>query len=228
MDKENNDAARDQKIDELVEKQTQLDNICHEIFLTLLAYKRLRFNELHRALKKFGTDISKPALLEHLRHLIKKKLVKRKREGEQNVSYGLTEEICALIHVSQEDMARWLEVLTKSENLPAKLRSIQFDMKTYYKNMTEKQLDQETDHDLDDTLALSLFELKTMIGYDLKIDKHESDADFWKFIGNPLYRIHERRIAEKCRESDEYKQKLFEKMETLIEELRSDKSLRKS
>jgi len=227
MDKENGDAARDKKIDELVEKQTQLDGICREIFLTLLAYKRLRFNELHRSLKKFGTNISKPALLEHLRHLIKKKLIKRKREGDQNVSYGLTEEIIFLTDVSEEDLKNWLSIL-ENESRPEKVRPIKSDTREYYRKLTEPELNKETDRDLNNTLALNLFELKTMITYDLKIDKHESDAEFWKFIGNPLCRMHERTIAEKCRESDEYRQKLFEKMETLINELRSDRSRHKS
>lgn len=65
----------------------------------------------------------------------------------------------------------------------------------------------------------------TLIGYDLKINKHESDTYFWKFVGNPLCRMHERTIAEKCRESDENKKKLFEKIENMLNELRSKKSL---
>jgi DNA-binding HxlR family transcriptional regulator len=136
-----------------------------------LAYKRLRFNELHRSLKKFGTDISKPALLEHLRHLIKKKLVKRKRKGDQNVSYGLTEEIISLMHVSEDDLKNWLDVF-KNESLPEKLGPMKLDAKEYYRKLTETELYKEIDRDLNDTLALNLIELKTMIGYDLKIDKH--------------------------------------------------------
>jgi DNA-binding HxlR family transcriptional regulator len=226
MNDEVDDAAKNKRIDELSMKAFELDDICKEIWLTLLAKERLRFSELHRSLEKLGTDISKPSLLEHLDHLIKQKLITRKVEGFQNVSYGLTEEIYSLIHVSQEDIEEWLEVLENDEGLPAKLRSIEFDMNAYYRKMTEKQLDQETDRDLDDTLALGLFELKNLISYDLKIDKKESDADFWKFIGNPLYRTHERTIVEKCRESDRYKEKLFDKMQTMINELRSHKTLR--
>jgi len=32
-----------------------------------------------------------------------------------------------------------------------------------------------------------------------------------KFIGNPLYRIHEKTIEEKCRDGEKYRKKLFEK-----------------
>lgn len=81
--------------------------------------------------------------------------------------------------------------------------------------------------DLSDTLGLSLFELKTFIGYDLKVNRFKSNADFWNFVGNPLYRMHEKSIAEKCRDSESYRRLLFEKIDVLIEELRSDKNLRK-
>lgn len=155
--------------------------------------------------------------------MIKQKLITRKEESFQTVTYGLTEEIYSLIHVSQRNIAEWLGVFEKNENLPAKLRPIRLDMKEYYNKMTEKQLDQETGSDLKNALALNLFELKTMIDYDLKIDKHESDADFWKFIGNPLCRMYERSVAEKCRKSDKYRKQLFKQMDTLIDQLRHNK-----
>jgi len=220
MDKEAEDAARDRKIDELSMKALKLDDVCHEIFLTLLAKKRLRFNELHRQLKKFGTDVSKPTLNDHLKHLSTQKLIKRRREGAR-VSYGLTEEISELLDVS-EDVARWINALEKSGRFK-ELRPYKWN--EYYGKLTEKQLDQAIDRDLRDTLSLTLFELKTFINYDLKIDKHESNAAFWNFVGNPLYRMHERGIVEKCRESDEYRKRLFEKMEALIKELRSGKGI---
>jgi DNA-binding HxlR family transcriptional regulator len=226
IDKENEDLVHDQKIDEILKKHAQLDDVCREIFLTLQAYERLRFNELRKYLKKFGTDLSKPVLIDHLNHLIKQKLISRKRKGSQNVSYGLTEEIYSLTHESPEDLAEWLEVLEDDKGLPEDLKSIDFDVKAYFEKMSEKQLDQETDRELKTTLALCLFELKNLIGYDLKIDKQESDAAFWNFIGNPFYRMHERIIAETCRESERYKDKLFEKIATMINQLRSHKSLR--
>jgi len=52
-----------------------------------------------------------------------------------------------------------------------------------------------------------LHELKAVIDYDLKIKEKESDTEFWKFIGNPLYRLFERSIAEKCRNSSEQRQR---------------------
>ena len=225
MGKENEDSVRDQKIDELIKKHKELDDLCVEIFFTLMAYKRLRFNQLHRCLKKFGTDISKPSLLDHLKHLKKQKLISRKREGFQNVSYGLTDEINSLLNIPEEDIKKWVENSIEGKNLPKKLRLLPFDAKEYYDRLSEKQLDEAIDKDLNSVLTHNLFELQTFINYDLKLGKPERDAAFWNFVGNPLYRMLERSIVENCRNSEKYRKRLFEKIDALINELRPDKEL---
>lgn len=225
MGKENEDSVRDQKIDELIKKHKELDDICVEIFFTLMAYKRLRFNQLHKYLKKFGTSISKPSLIAHLKHLKKQKLISRKREGFQNVSYGLTDEINSLLNIPEEDIKKWVENFTEGKNLPKKFRFLPFDAKEYYGKLSEKQLDEAIDKDLNRVLTQNLFELKTFITYDLKLDKPERDAVFWNFVGNPLYRMLEKSIEENCRNSEKYRKKLFEKIDALINELRPDKEL---
>jgi len=225
MGKENEDSVRNQKIDELIKKHKELDDLCVEIFFTLMAYKRLRFNQLHRYLKKFGTDISKPSLIDHLKHLKKQKLISRKREGFQNVSYGLTDEINSLLNIPEEDVRKWVENSIEGRNLPKKLRLLPFDPKEYYDRLSEKQLDEAIDKDLNTVLTQNLFELKTFINYDLKLDKPERDAVFWNFVGNPLYRMLEKGIVENCRNSEKYRKKLFEKIDALINELRPDKEL---
>jgi DNA-binding HxlR family transcriptional regulator len=226
MGKENEDAVHDQKIDEILEKHKKLDDICREIFFTLQAYKRLRFNELHRYLKMFGTDISKPSLIDHLNHLKKQKLISRKNEGFQNVSYGLTDEINSLLNLPEEDIKKWVEDVIEEKNLPKKLRLLKpFDAKEYYGKLSEKQLDEAIDKNLNTVLTQNLFELKTFINYDLKLDKPASDAVFWNFVGNPLYRMLEKSIVEDCRNSEEYRKKLFEKIDVLIKEIRPDREL---
>jgi DNA-binding HxlR family transcriptional regulator len=226
MDKENEDAVHDQKIDEILEKHKKLDDVCIEIFFTLQAYKRLRFNELHRYLKMFGTDISKPSLIDHLNHLKKQKLISRKNEGFQNVSYGLTDEIVSLLDLPEEDIKKWFENFIEERNLPKKLRLLKpLDVREYYSRLSEKQLDEAIDKDLNMVLTQNLFELKTFVNYDLKLDRPESDAVFWNFVGNPLYRMLEKGIVEDCRNSEKYRKKLFEKIDALINELRPDKEL---
>jgi DNA-binding HxlR family transcriptional regulator len=225
MDKENEDSVHDRKIDEILKKHAQLDDICREIFLTLQAYKRLRFSELHRYLSKFGTDISNQALLGHLDHLKKQKLISRKDEGFQNVSYGLTDEINSLLNLPEEDIKKWVAILMDDEKLPKEFRSQPFDPKEYYSRLSEKELDEKADKDINTVLTHNLFELKTFINYDLQLDRPESDATFWNFIGNPLYRIREKSIVKDCRNSEKYREKLLGKIGTLINELRPDKEL---
>jgi DNA-binding HxlR family transcriptional regulator len=214
---------RDKKIDEILEKHRKLDDICIEIFFTLQAYKRLRFNELHRRLKMFGTDISKPALIDHLKHLRKQKLISRRHEYFQNVSYGLTDEIVALLTVPEEEIKKRIERLIDDKDLPKHLRRIKIDPKEFYSKMSAKQLNEIVIKDLDGVITQNLFELKSFVNYDLKIEKTQSDAEFWSLVGNPLYRMLEKSIVEKCRDSEEYRKMLFEKIEILITALRPDR-----
>ena len=225
MNEKIDDNERDKKIDELSKKHAQLDDICKEIFLTLWAYQKLRFNALLKTLNKYGVKISQPTLKEHLRHMIAKELVIRKVEGFQNVSYSLTVEVSSLLKVSEEDVKGWLEARRNAKNLPERLKSLKMNRKELFQRFTDTQLDEMAVKDLSDTLSLSLHELKIFIQYDLEKGRFESDAAFWKFVGNPLYRMHEKSVAENCRASEEYKKRLFEKIDLLINELRSDKEL---
>jgi DNA-binding HxlR family transcriptional regulator len=220
MGKENEDSVRDHKIDEILKKHKELDDLCVEIFFTLMAYERLRFNDLHRTLKKFGTDISKPSLIDHLNHLKKQKLISRKRGDFQNVSYGLTDEINSLLNLPEEDIKERVEDFIEGKSLPKKFRLLPFDEKEYYCKLSEKQLDEEIDKDLNNVLTQNLFELKTFINYDLRLDKPERDAVFWQFVGSPLYRMLEKSIEENCRNSERYRKRLFERIDVLINELR--------
>jgi hypothetical protein len=117
---------------------------------------------------------------------------------------------------------QWLESLHNE-----RLRLLKITLKEFLQKFTDKQLDELAIKDLSDSLTQSLYELKSIIQHDLEIDRFESDAVFWKFVGNPIYRMHERGLAEKCRDSDMYKKMLFEKNDLLINELRSDKELLK-
>jgi DNA-binding HxlR family transcriptional regulator len=224
MDKENEDSTRNQKINELIKKHKNLDDICVDIFFTLMAYKRLRFNELHRYLIKFGNGISKQSLIEHLKHLKKQKLISRKHEGFQNVTYGLTDEVNSLLTVPEEDIKKWVENFLEGKNLPRKFRLLKpVDTRDFVSKLSQTQLNEKIDKDLNWVLTQNLVELKTFINYDLKLSKPESHAVFWNFVGNPLYRMLERIIVEDCRHSEEYRKKLFEKIDDLISKLRPDK-----
>ena len=65
-----------------------LDKQCQKILSFLLFHRTaIRFNGLYKTLNGYGLKVSKPTLSEHLKHLVKARLVKRKIEGIQNVSY---------------------------------------------------------------------------------------------------------------------------------------------
>jgi DNA-binding HxlR family transcriptional regulator len=219
MNKKIDDATRDKILDELLEKHAALDDICREIFLTLWAYKKLRFNELLRALKKLGIKITQPTLTDHLQHLIEKRIV------EKEDGYSLREDINSVLHPSQEELREWLEVFLNDKNLPERLRPLKITGKEFYSLLTDNEVDRMAVKDLADTLSLNLHELKSFVNYDLEIGKFESDAAFWKFVGNPMYRMHEKTIVEKCRNSEKYMNSLFEKIDVFIDEFRSDKEL---
>ncbi|MGB8779765.1 MAG: hypothetical protein WCD81_03850 [Candidatus Bathyarchaeia archaeon] len=102
---------------------------------------------------------------------------------------------------------------------------MKFDEKEYYSRLSEKQLEEAIEKDLNTVLTQNLFELKTFINYDLKLGKHENDAVFWNFVGNPLYRMLEKSIVENCRNSERYRKKLIYRMDNLINELRPDWAL---
>ena len=66
-----------------------LDEYCKNIFsVFLVSEKALRFNELYRTLNDIGLKMTKPTLIDHLNHLRKAKLLIKRKEGKQNVSYS--------------------------------------------------------------------------------------------------------------------------------------------
>ena len=84
--------------------------------------------------------------------------------------------------------------------------------KNYYNYSAEEQIEKAIDSELNQVFKYFLEELKKYIQHDLRLDKKkERDECFWKIIGNPLYRILEKRIAEDYR-TNEDKNRLFEKI----------------
>jgi len=95
-----------------------LDEACKNIFSVLLVSdKTLRFNEFHKTLNQIGLKMSKPTLIDHLHHLQKRKLLIRKKEGKQNVSYRVNWEK--------------LETLQESMKTRQALRHIMQNKKTF-------------------------------------------------------------------------------------------------
>lgn len=81
-----------------------IDELCEKIFMTLLVSdKKIRFNKLYQALNNIGLKISRPTLIKHLNHLKKRKLIIRKQEGKQKVTYQANwEKLKHLTEITQD------------------------------------------------------------------------------------------------------------------------------
>jgi len=69
--------------------EKEINEYCKKILMVLTMYGKLRFNELHRTLTKCNAKMSKPTLIKHLNHLLKKEIIQRDEEDKQRVSYEL-------------------------------------------------------------------------------------------------------------------------------------------
>ena len=76
-----------------------------------------------------------------------------------------------------------------------------------------------------DILSLNLWELKLCIQNSLELKEEESDEAFWTFFANPTYRMHEKDETEKCDTVKSTKKRFFQKIDLLINQLRSDREL---
>ena len=218
MDEEKDSEVLNKMIDVLAKKVLHMDDICWEILFTLMAKKELRTNELYRSVIRFSSEISKKAFHNHLKHLVTQGFIQRKEEDPQNVTYGLTKESQLAID-DPGNASKMMAIIENDEFLKP------FDAKEEYRKLTEKELEQHVDRDIHRILSLNLHELKAYVQYELKTTETMSNRDFWKFVGNPMYRMLERSVLEDCRHSEEYKKKLFERIEVLANEIRPDKEL---
>jgi DNA-binding HxlR family transcriptional regulator len=216
---------KDQKRDLLDVAMEELDQTCFSIFGVIMEDRTIRFSELQTSLIKIsGLELTHRVLSKHLKHLIQKGLVKRTEEGFQNVTYSMSDSFRALYELPVEEIKKYIELET-DESLPPKLRAYKVRKEDFAFVQSEKELDRKTDYDLHDVLSLSLWEFKLAIENDLLLKEGESDHAFWNFLANPIYRIHEKDIAEKCRFNEHYKNMLFEKIDLLTTGLRNDREL---
>ena len=215
------------KKEDLLDTAEMLDETCNKILRALLEERPLRYSEIPKYIAKmYGINLTNRVLDKHLKHMQDKNLIDRTQTGFQRVEYSLSDHFKKAIHVPKEQLRAFFD-LRKDKRLPPELRSIKFNEKAEYNNMTKEEIDEETDKALHDVLSLNLWELKLSIENSLQLKDKESDEAFWAFFANPLYRIHEKGEAKKCQYNEEYKKALFEKIDLLIDQLRSDKQLRK-
>lgn len=90
----------------------ELDDVCKKLFSAFFirAIRKeepIRFNELQRHLDENGLKISRPTLILHINHMIKKDLIKRTRVSKQHIEYSLDEERWIHLKELAEDQVRF-------------------------------------------------------------------------------------------------------------------------
>jgi hypothetical protein len=217
---------REKKINRITKKICQLDDICGSIYLPLILNKSLRYNEFYRSVIKLNPKqpsgkpfVSRPSFDEHLGHLINLKLVTKKALGKQNVVYSLNKDALSIFSENPSGVKDIEEWINRINSMGTILEP--FDAKRYYEKMSDARLEEQILKEIKEVLKVNLNELKSFINYDLKLHDSESDSEFWRFVGNPLYRMLEKGLAENCKASGRYKKKLFEKIQSLLDDQNS-------
>jgi hypothetical protein len=149
---------------------------------------------------------------------MRKKLVKRSKRGIQNVSYVLTEGLDAF--EKSENMKRWIDHTIGWKEVKGKEQDFEM-LKRQYGKFTEEYLDRTIERDLSYFLLNVLFELDTLVSYSLEA-RNEKNEDFWKFVGNPLYRLFQRSFVDNCRASPEYRKRFYEKLDSMITKFKGE------
>lgn len=202
-----------------------LDQTCHSILRILLEDKSLRFGYLKNAVSKLtGSEMTNKVLSKHLKHLEEKRLVKREETGFQEVTYALSDKFRSIMIMPKEEILQYLE-LGNDACLPPELRTLPLTKEELYSDLSDDEIDFETDRDLHDIMALNLMETRLSINDCLQLKDSENDEAFWTYVVKPTYRLQMDRATEKCRYNDKYKKVLFDKIQLLTDALRSDREL---
>jgi DNA-binding HxlR family transcriptional regulator len=186
-----------------MKSEIKSDKYCVKIIVALLFEEKLRFNELHRKMLSMGNKISKPSLEDHLKHLLERRLVVRKAEGTQNVSYKLNPRIGK----TREIVERSVQIAKNMEN----------EKKMFF---SENERDQLTD--ITANMIKRNFDIiKSQIQY--KLSKSDDDKLANTIMMNALELPSSRRLEvyliEKCIKDEAYRQRIFDAMNKFVEDI---------
>lgn len=167
------------------------DRYCLNIFSFLAANnKKIRFNKMYKQLNIFGAKMSKPTLIEHLKHLIEKDYILREKEDKQKVTYQINSKKFEKLYESIE--------LKKTLNLQIKNREI-------FKSMSLK-----------DQIAFvaNLETMEALINLQLNVTSFlepeaESINNFASVLIRRLYSNYRRWLLEYCKTSKEMSEKAY-------------------
>jgi len=183
----------------------ELDRYCGEIFLRLILIgSKIRFKDLREFLIKSGVLLSKPTLSNHLTHLTELKLVVRKIEDVHNVSYEVN-------HKRFGKLEKYVLSTAKSRMHLAEQDEIFDSLST----------DDQINIVLEKMLCRNLRQLKTNIELELNPATKGEKIMMLRWLANPVFRHHEGLLIAKCKNDKEYGEKLLQKLDELIKEIKS-------
>jgi len=176
----------------------ETDEYCEKIFMVLaMSNEKIRFNELHRNLTKYGTKMSKPTLIEHLKHLIKEEIIQRDEEDKQKVSYGL-------------DWKRFKQLQKAKKLNQTALHLIKNEKRFKSKSLIQQEVF---------TTAMltigELFYLKLMILSTLEPENRLQNYFAYTFI-RKFYNIYATWLLDSCKDSKENSQKILRSIDKSI------------
>jgi DNA-binding HxlR family transcriptional regulator len=178
-----------------------MDTICMKIVFVLNAKGgKLRFNELHEQLEKIGQGVSKPTLSDHLKHLMAKKIVARKVEDAQIVSYKL----------NQNKVVKFYEFI---DNVSKRMMIMEDEKKILASLPIEEQLEEAIRLDM----LAKLEELKTLILY--RTYKREEDGLILIGLQNEYYKRADFWFVENSIVSEEIQNRSLEAIENLLDKI---------
>jgi hypothetical protein len=183
------------------EEFPQLDPKCVEIFGILMLQGELRFKDLKAVLPNYKADIPEATLLDHLRHLMKQKLVLRRLIDVKNVTYRPNIKKLDEFHGFRAEVEKKEKALEKMRN--------EFLSSSIGEQITSVLLWE---------IALNLEALKSRILF----------GKNGKFVDGYKARLYEgahlrgltRALIDKCLQDEEYRKEVFREIEVLKKQLR--------
>jgi predicted transcriptional regulator len=181
--------------------ENETDEYCQRIFIILtMTNRKIRFNELHRELRNYGLEISKPTLIQHLNHLLKQKTIQRLQQDKQIVFYQIN----------------WkrLQQLRKAHQISQAVLDYTIDEKTF----NSKPLRDQINITLDMLFLKELFMLKLSALYLLQPKERTSILRTIGYI-RTLYTIYVKWLFKNTQQTKEDGEQMLKAIDETIDRL---------
>ena len=178
----------------------KLDDYCGKILLALIIIgKKIRFNYLYEFLAEGGIELAKPTLSKHLKHLAQEKLVVRKVEDVQNVTYEVNHKKFRDLEEDVKSTVEFRRSMAEEEQA--------FDSKSQ---------DHQIDIVFENMMLRNLRQLKTNIELEVEPSKKWEKSMKLAWLASPFFKRYEKWLIAKCKHDREYCEKILQKIDELI------------